>query len=145
MYVCIYTYTYTHIYIYIYIYTYTYICITIVMITICITIMSGNGCNHSRHVELPHLFVYGSSRIYIYIYIYIHFIHTFVHIYIYIYIYGDHHKLPNRSPHLKNACVRQVALDKWFPLKSLASSFRTSSRTPQILLRGTKGVPRKGV
>ena len=28
----------------------------------------------------------------------------------------DHHNLPNYSPRLKNTCVRQVVLDKWFRL-----------------------------
>ena len=28
----------------------------------------------------------------------------------------DHHDLPHASPLLKKACVRQVVLDKWFPL-----------------------------
>ena len=28
----------------------------------------------------------------------------------------DHHNLLNYSPLLKNTCVRQVVLDKWFPL-----------------------------
>ena len=29
----------------------------------------------------------------------------------------DHHTLPHDSPLVKNACVRQVMLDKWLPLK----------------------------
>ena len=28
----------------------------------------------------------------------------------------DHHNLPHYSPRSKNTCVRQVVLDKWFPL-----------------------------
>ena len=28
----------------------------------------------------------------------------------------DHHHLPHHSQRLKNTCVRQVELDKWFPL-----------------------------
>ena len=28
----------------------------------------------------------------------------------------DHHSLPRYSPLLKKTCVRQVVLDKWFPL-----------------------------
>ena len=27
----------------------------------------------------------------------------------------DHHHMPNNSPRLKNICVRQVVIDKWFP------------------------------
>ena len=28
----------------------------------------------------------------------------------------DHHKLLHYSPRLKNICIRQVMLDKWFPV-----------------------------
>ena len=32
----------------------------------------------------------------------------------------DHHNLPKYSPPLKKTCVRQVALDEWFPLSARA-------------------------
>ena len=30
----------------------------------------------------------------------------------------DHHNLPYDSPHLEKTCIRQVVLDKWFPLRT---------------------------
>ena len=36
----------------------------------------------------------------------------------------DHHNLLHESPHLKKACVRQVALDKWFPPEGLRKGAR---------------------
>ena len=43
----------------------------------------------------------------------------------------DHHILPHYSSPLKNACVRQVVLGKWFPLRRAhvrAASFRRAER-----------------
>ena len=57
-------------------------------------------------------------------------------------VFKDHHHLLHDSPLLKNACVRQVALDEWFPL--------SSSRWPAASSRcctgpsGAAACPRRG-
>ena len=40
----------------------------------------------------------------------------------------DHRNLLHYSPCLKNTCVRQVALDKWFPLSAAGSCREAWSR-----------------
>ena len=47
---------------------------------------------------------------------------------------NDHHNLQNYSPLLKKTCVRQVVLDKWFPLRTLKpSSRRLREELPEAL------------
>ena len=48
-------------------------------------------------------------------------------------VYGvkGHHTLPNELRLLKNVCVRQVVLDKWFPLTLPAFSSRSTWRSLQ--------------
>ena len=57
---------------------------------------------------------------YVGVYIYIYNIYIYIYIYMYkykcIYIYIFIHYLLHYSPFLKNTCVRQIVLDKWFPL-----------------------------
>ena len=104
-----YIYIYGNVYTYIYIYIYIHVCI--------------------------HIYIYTHTCIYIYIYSTC--ISLYIHIYIYIYNYlskatclmrpslvaralpsveDHHHHLLQCSPRLKKTCVRQVVLDKGFPL-----------------------------
>ena len=48
----------------------------------------------------------------------------------------DHHNLLHYSICLKKACVRQVVLDKWFPLNSPTPVFCVSRRAAEESIRG---------
>ena len=47
--------------------------------------------------------------------------------------FKDHHMLLHYSPRLKNTCVRQVVLDKWFPLGYAQSANSESATRPSFV------------
>ena len=75
-----------------------------------------------------------SLSIHIYIYIY-HIMYTHIrpHLFYVFPCVKDHHNLAQYSPLLKNTCVRQVALDKWFPLNRGVQHRRVAVPIPQPL------------
>ena len=98
IYTCVYIYIYTHvcIYIYIYIYMYTKILQAAILLQLGALLVS-------RYLSNAASFVFCV-----------------------VYSVKDHHNSLHCSPLLKNTCVRQVVLDKWFPL--IQSSHLVSRR-----------------
>ena len=142
---CVYIYIYIHVYVYlslslyihinIYIYIYIYICIYVLSIVCIICIVLYTHVYMYTYMRMACAVCHMSARSFTWVTFYLSNATCLIrphlcYVCVCVRRVKDHYVLPYDSPRLKNTCVRQVVLDKRFPLTRC--SILWCSRAPSL-------------